>query len=64
MHGKRESAPEGIAKQNVREHLRADVAKRLEHACEHWSREDFEDVVDKITDISLKYLPTAARQPE
>ena len=38
--------------------IRDDVAKRLAHVCEGWSSEDFEEVVNKVTAVAIKYADT------
>lgn len=39
----------------VRAVLREDVAKRLQHVCAGWPREEFEAVVEKVTETTIKY---------
>ncbi len=36
--------------------LRKDVAARLKNVCASWSDEDFEAVVEKVTQTALKYI--------
>jgi hypothetical protein len=39
--------------------LRQDVAKRLEKVCSDWPPDEFESIVDQVTDTTLKYAEPA-----
>jgi hypothetical protein len=45
--------------ERARSELREDVARRLEKICGGWSREEFEAIVDKVTDTTLKFADPA-----
>lgn len=47
----------GSPPEQVYEVLRADVAKRLRNVCSDWSDEEFNSIVDKVTQTALKHLP-------
>jgi hypothetical protein len=51
--------PEGSDISAVRLTLREDVAKRLEPVCADWPREDFDAIVDKVTETTLKYAESS-----
>jgi hypothetical protein len=52
--------PEDGDMDRARQVLRDDVAKRLEHVCAGWPREDFDAIVDKVTETTLKYAEPAS----
>jgi hypothetical protein len=43
----------------VRAELREDVAKRLVTVCGSWPPEEFQRIVDRVTDTTLKYAEPA-----
>lgn len=48
--------PAGTTSEATYEALKKDVAARLKNVCADWSDEDFEAVVEKVTQTALKYL--------
>ncbi len=50
----------GSPPEQVYEVLRADVAKRLRNVCADWSEEDFNAIVEKVTQTALKHLPESS----
>ena len=56
--------PAAASDKTAYESLRADIAARLRNVCSEWSEEDFNDIVDKVTVIAVKYaVPGTARNP-
>ena len=49
------AVPAGTPPSEARSVLRKSVAERLRNACAGWASEDFEALVDKVTDIAIKY---------
>jgi hypothetical protein len=47
--------PPGTPPIEAQNALRESVANRLRNACAGWSPEDFEALVDKVTEIAIKY---------
>ena len=43
----------------ARAELREDVAKRLVNVCGNWPPEEFDRIVDRVTDTTLKYAEPA-----
>jgi hypothetical protein len=43
-----------------RAELRADIAARLRAVCAGWPVEEFERIVDRVTDTTLKYAEPAS----
>ena len=52
--------PPGTPPTEAHSALRESVANRLRNACAGWSPEDFEALVDKVTDIAIKYAVPAS----
>jgi hypothetical protein len=49
------AVPPGTPPNEAHSALRESVANRLRNACAGWSQEDFDALVDKVTDIAIKY---------
>ena len=47
--------PAGTRLEDTLEVLRADIERRLRSACQEWSEEDFQTLVDDATLIAMKY---------
>jgi hypothetical protein len=47
--------PDGTRPEDTLEVLRADIERRLRSACQEWSEEDFQTLVDDATLIAMKY---------
>jgi hypothetical protein len=58
--------PAGTSPEATYEALKKDVASRLKNVCAGWSPEDFEAIVEKVTQTALKYIPanTGAQKGE
>ena len=55
--------PPGTPPTEAQNALRESVANRLRNACAGWSPEDFEALVDKVTEIANKYaVPGSANR--
>ena len=48
--------PAGTRPEDTVEVLRADIERRLRSACQEWSEEDFQTLVDDATLIAMKYV--------
>ncbi len=48
--------PAGTSRESTYEALRQDVAERLKNVCAAWSDEDFQAIVEKVTQTALKYI--------
>ena len=42
--------------------LKLDIAARLRKVCADWSRQDFDEVVEKVTLMTLKFPPEKLRR--
>jgi hypothetical protein len=49
------TVPPGTPPTEAQSALRASIANRLRNACAGWSPDDFEALVDKVTEIAIKY---------
>jgi hypothetical protein len=51
--------PEGSDISRIRSALREDVARRLKPVCADWPRADFDAIVEKVTETTLKYAESS-----
>jgi hypothetical protein len=53
----------GLSRESLRAAVRSDIATRLSKVCAGWTKEDFESLVEKVTDSAMKttYSPPENR---